>query len=334
MTDQSDKPTIPDWLKSLFSRRELLSSRDEPEPGPKGFVIALCILTASLLWFAFSMQETYLQVIKMPVQVNELPEGRSLLNLPPSHVRVQVEGEGVQLLRLYYNPPPIQVSVTSGSENQDMHLAVSEEVSNVSVQSVTPRTISIATDEEVSRALPVRSRVEIRPAPSFYLIGEPRIEPDTVTVSGAASIVSALDSWPTEARLFEDVRDPLQTGIALADSLPGLLKFDSTEVELFANVQEFSEDNRSLRVQVRDAPPNQRVSLDPPAVTVRYRVPLEQYDEAAESPDFIAYVTYDEIRSDTSGVLYPHLDWPDELHIRDARVEPDALRYYNVLGEN
>ncbi len=45
-------------------------------------------------------------------------------------------------------------------------------------------------------------------------------------------------------------------------------------------------------------------------------------------------MTYDEIVSDTSGVLYPHLDWPEELNIRDTRVEPDALRYYNVLGEN
>jgi len=59
---------MPDWLTSLFTRKELLSSRDEPEPGPRGFVITLCILTACLLWFAFSMQETFLQVIDMPVK--------------------------------------------------------------------------------------------------------------------------------------------------------------------------------------------------------------------------------------------------------------------------
>lgn len=330
----SDKPTIPDWLKSLFSRNQLISSHDEPEPGRKGFVITLCILTASLLWFAFSMQETYLQVIEMPVQVNELPEGRSLLNLPPSHVRVQVEGEGVRLLRLYYNPPTIPVTVTSESESQDMHLTVSESVSNVSIQSVTPRTISMPTDERISRRIPIHSRVEIQTAPSRYVIGEPRIEPDTVMIFGASRIVSAIDSWPTERLVIENVRDTVRSEIALSDSLGGLLEFDFEEVELFANVQEFTEHTRVLNVQVKDAPPNRRVSLDPSSVRVRYRVPLGQFDEAAGSSDFIAYVTYDEIVSDTSGVLYPHLDWPEELNIRDTRVEPDALRYYNVLGEN
>jgi hypothetical protein len=125
----------------------------------------------------------------------------------------------------------------------------------------------------------------------------------------------------------------LRIPVALADSLGGLLVFDEQEVEFFADVQEFTEGSRVLKVQVRDAPPHRRVSFSPPTVTVRYRVPLSMYDEANNSEGFVAFVPYEEIRADTTGVLYPKLDYPDHLQIRDTRMQPDALRYYNVLGD-
>ncbi|NNF04516.1 MAG: hypothetical protein HKN17_08620 [Rhodothermales bacterium] len=334
MADQNQKPNVPDWLKSLFVRNDLVSARDEPEPGRKGFVITLCILTACLLWFAFSMQETYLQMIEMPVEVTDLPEGRALLSLPPDHVRVQVEGEGVQLLRLYYNPPTIPVAVSTDTESQDMQLIVSEEVSSVSIQSVMPRTISMPTDDQMSRRIPIRSRIAVRTAPAHFIVGDVVIRPDSVTVTGAERIVSGLDSWPTERLVMPDVGDTVRTTVPLADSLGGLLHFDTPTVEFYANVQEFTEGSRSLQVRVTDAPPNRRVSLDPSSVTVRYRIPLSQFDEAAASEAFVAFVAYDQIRTDTSGVLYPQLDWPDNLNVREPRITPDALRYYNVLGAN
>ena len=333
MADGSQaKTTFSDRIRSVFARDASSSHDFEADPGKKGFVITLCVLTACLLWFAFSMQEMYTQVISMPVEVTNLPDDQALISPPPTDVRVQIEGEGVQLLRLYYRPPTIPLNAST--REQDMELITSETVKSVSIQGVTPRLITLATDERLRKRVPVRSRVRIDPATGHRVVGDPVIRPDSVWISGARSIVTGIDSWATEPAVIDDVRDTVRTVVALSDSLGRLLELSADQVTYRANVQEFTEDRRVLAVQVRNAPPSRRVSFNPPSVTVRYLVPLSQYDQAKESDQFEAFVPYSEIRSDTSGVLYPRLQLPEGLEIREPRIQPDALRYYNVLGDN
>ena len=98
-----------EWLRDRFTRNqgEALPSGDQPRRR-WGF-ITVCVLIAVVLWFTFSIRETYTIEVEMPTQVANLPEDTALVALPPATVQVQVSGEGFDLFGLRLNPPTLLI---------------------------------------------------------------------------------------------------------------------------------------------------------------------------------------------------------------------------------
>lgn len=304
---------------------------ESPETERKGFVISLCILAASVLWFAFSMQETYTQVIDFPTEIRDLPGDKALVNLPPSTIRAQVEGEGVQVLRLFYNTPTVPISATPG--DIDLLLVVAEAAGNVSLQSVTPRLTSIVLEDRVYKKVPIVPELDVQLAPGFWLLGEVRTSPDSVTISGAASIMESITSWKTQRRKLGVLSDSLAATIALSDSLQGLVDLEFPDVFVTANVQEFTEASREIPVRALGLSEGKDVTFSPSSVTVTYLVPLTQYDASIRAEDFYAFVPYSETIRDENGLVYPMLHLPVGLHIRESKLSPSGIRYYDIQND-
>jgi len=295
-------------------------------------VITLCIVAASILWFAFSMQETYTRIIELPTEVVNLPANQALTARPPDEVRIQVEGEGIQLLRLYYNRPKVRIDASA--ESVDLEMAANDLAGNVNLTTVTPRSVILEKESRINRRIPVEHRLDISYEPGHRVIGEFRLMPDSVVVSGAESIVNGLRAWPTVARRLSGVQDSIDQDLALSDTLAGLVAIDTRRIRLFAEVQEFTEGRRMLDIEVTDLPAGRDYSLDPPRVQVVYQVPLSQFDRVLASEEFRAYVPYEQIRDDVSGLVYPSLNIPPGLEIQEVRMSPTSVRYYDVVEGN
>ena len=120
--------------------------------------------------------------------------------------------------------------------------------------------------------------------------------------------------------------------VPLADTLQGLVRLSITETRLSAVTAQFTEGTRDLEVQLKDIPSMQEtLTLDPSIIEVRFRVPLSQYKLAQEASDFLASVTYDALRKDTTGYITPELVLPQGIWLRDVVMYPTRLRYYDVL---
>lgn len=290
------------------------------------------MLTSTLLWFFFSMQQVHTVPLELPTQVLNLDSDEALVRPPTEKVRVQVAGEGIQLLRLYYNPPTIPLDARQSEIN--VQAAVAEVTKTVRLESVMPQTILLQKDARGVRSVPVQARIRVTTPPAFDLTTPVRLTPDSVQLSGAVSLLDELAGWPTEEAVFRDVRDTLRATVPLADTLAGLVARSADQVSVFAVSEEFTEGSREIRVLVPGAPPNENlVTLSPPTITVTYHVPLSQYEASLHAEDFFATVPFDEIRADTTGSVRPRLHLPENLLLREVVFEPALLRYYNVLVE-
>ena len=307
----------------------------DDRPRQRGLAITVCVLISVVLWFTLTMRETYSVEVEMPTEVVNLPPEEALAALPPRTVDVQVEGEGFQLLRLFYDRPPIPIDAATDEANLDNAVYTVPELSRgVSVTAMTPSTVALQKGTRVTRKVPVRPRVDIEVPPTHDLLDSLRLAPDSVEVSGAASIVDSLEAWPTVPRTFEDVRDSLDVRVPLADTLRGLVERSAEAVRLVAHVEPFTEGLREVDVIVRSAPSGgEAVTLEQPTVRLRYRVPLSQYARSQETPELFATVSYDAIRADNTGRVRPELHVPPGLLLRDVEIEPSTLRYYTVLVE-
>lgn len=318
------------WLNTRFSEFmsfQPMGERASPDDeGPKGGVVTFCILASVLLWFSFSMRESHQRMLEIPLEVINLDESQALESRPPESVRVQVDGEGIQLLRLYYNPPSILVD--AGVDNFDLTTAASEAITGVRIETIIPRTVTLRKDVRLRKRVPLKPRVSVVPPPGHHLVGTPSIRPDSVTIEGARSLIAGVTEWPTRRLQFQPQGDTVSVVVALSDSLGDLIEFDASSATYSASVREFTEGSRDVTITVVGAPARQDIKFDPPTIRVVYQVALDQYDEALEAEDFYAEVHFDAMRRDTSGSVVPGIHYPAGIRFREYRLEPPALGYY------
>ena len=321
-----------EWLRDRFTRsqREVVAA-EEPSRRRWG-AVTVCVVIAVVLWFTLSVQETYTILVEMPTQVVNLPDDMALVTLPPSQVQVQVSGEGFDLFGLRFNPPTVMMDA------QDDEVILLDMVQNlpqgINTLGVNPREITFQKEPRISRTIPIRSRAIVETAEPHDFFEPHRLEPDSLVVTGAESLINSLQDWPTEVIRRTGLQDSLVIALPLADTLAGLVEKSQEETTLIAVASEYTEDSRVLRVEIGEVPTTQwDVSLEPPTVRVTYRVPLSHFDRAQEAEDFYATVSYTVIRSDTTGRVRPQINYPEGIPLHPTSVSPSTLRYYVRLIE-
>lgn len=334
MASDSDSqvPIFLERLRSLFR-----SSDDTDSPGGdphRGMAIAVCVILSVVLWLSLTLQEQRMVTVAFPVEISGIPSDKALTAQPPSSVDVQLQGSGMDLLRLVFNPPTVLAAAGKKALNVEESLNLPR-ANDARVQSVTPQSIDVKLEPRVKREVPVRPRLNVQPSSAYELIRPPQIAPGSISVSGATSVVSDLTAWPTDSLTLRDVRDTLQTTVPLQDTLTGLVERSAGAVTVTVQAGKFAEETREVDVEVTGVPGGQNlVALQPSTVRIRYRVLFEQLFDSRRSSEFFATVSYSQIRSDTTGYVTPRIHVPSDLVIRDPEPIPPRLQYYTFLSDD
>lgn len=316
-------------LRSQLPEGRWGEAKEDHEVRRRGLAVLVSVGVAFVLWFTFSMRESYSVVVEMPLVIRELPDGRALGQLPPPEARVTVQGDGWELLKLSRGTPALEVSAQEAVV--DIYRAATESnrlPPGVSVQSVAPAAITLDLEPRIERTLPIRLRADIEAASLYDILAEPSVSPDTIVVSGARSIVNGLQYWPTAPVELADLNETRTQTIALSDTLRGLVSTSVKNVELTVPVALFTEASRELAVRTEGAPPGaDPIRFIPSTITATYRIPVDQYEASTETEAFYAFVPYATAINDTTGAVQPVLNLPPSLSVRDARFEPRRLQY-------
>lgn len=298
------------------------------QPKHRGGIIALCVICSLLLWIFSSMSEVYTKIVEVDTEIENLSPSEAFLTLPPNKIQLHVKGEGLSLIQFHYNPPNITIDATDSEIN--LYDVVSRNLSSpVQIERVIPPFFNFQKEERLYKKVPILLKVDVATPPTYDLIQEPSIFPDSVMISGAVSIVEKISEWPTIELSPVDVKDTLNLQVDLVDSLTGLIDLEIANTQLLLISEEFTEGGRDIEVLTPSI--QDYVTLDPPIVEVTYKVPLSQYHLANEARDFFLSVSIDDIRDDTTGFVTPNLELPEGILFRDVHLEPEKLRYYDVL---
>lgn len=321
-------------LRELFPKT--VREPDNPAQSKRRlFAVAFSVTVAFVLWFTVSMRETYTLTVESPLNVVTVPDGQSLAELPPRTVRVQLQGVGWDLLPLSRRPPGIDVF--ADGEEVDLQGAAAEAgnlPAGVLVQSVQPQQVNLVLDATIEQRLPIRLAGKIETEPTYGMLGPPTLEPDSVVVTGARSLLAGFSSWPTAPLNMDGLRRSSTTVVPLSDTLAGLVTLSIPRTQVSINIAQMTQGSRRLVIQTRNVPPGVlAVRLIPSSVRVTYLVPAagDDYDLAETAEDFYAYVNYEDIASDTTdGTVPVLLHLPDVPAIQDVRLEQRRVEYYTV----
>lgn len=297
-------------------------------------VFIVSLLLALSFWLLVNLSRDYNLNVDLPVSLGMVPEEQALAADLPDEATVSVSGEGWKLINLYNNPPNINVDVTASEVNlYDQVQQQMNALPDISVQKVQPLILNLQLEERISKKVPVESRVNVSFQEQYDFLQTPDIEPDSITVSGAKSLIEEVISWETDSVHIEEVSGNLSRTVSLKDSTE-LISLSQEEVIFDAQVTQFTEGEKNVNLDTQNIPSSRSISFSPSRVTVKYDIPINEYNEIEDIQPFEAFITFEQIEEDSSGFVTPQIEKnTDEYHINIRSFQPSQVAYFMVLDE-
>lgn len=161
-------------------------------------VLSICI--ATLLWLVVAGERVVERVLRVPIELQNLPADLEIVSNPPETVEVRVRGSSGTLTRM--TPGDISAvidlrAVRSG--RRLFHLTPDLVATPYGLETVqiSPPTLTMEFETTGMRVLPVQPILDGTPADGFEVVSV-RAEPATVEVSGPESALKRLAEAITE----------------------------------------------------------------------------------------------------------------------------------------
>ncbi len=189
-----------------------------------------------ILWVVVALEEPATHLEDIQLDLSLAPTAALAQQLPP--VQALIAGSRGEFLKLGATPLVIRAYIPESAEGTHHHLAISpSDVElprnvKVTVQEVLPREIDVVLDRRAQRMVPVAVRAIVEPQSGYALDGPVTVAPMTVRVTGARSLLGALDSIATQALELRDVGGTFERTVPLDTTGHGVLRIVPASVTL------------------------------------------------------------------------------------------------------
>ncbi len=294
-------------------------------------LILFSIVCAFILWTSINLNRTFQTEIDIQLEVINLDQSLAIAIPLPYQVRAKIKGTGWQLLHTAFTPT---VSFTLNLNDYQKRgtivtSALLKEHSNlpadVEILNTSPAKIELLLDEKITRTIPIQPDIDISFRDGFGIVGRVITEPESVTITGARSLINTFQNWKTKKIIFNDVNTPMSTISLLSDTLRHEISRSVTSSTLSFDVQPIAERTiEDISIEITQVPENKQVLLIPPKTTIIIRSGVNDIAVLSEK-DFHAFVDYRSILLDTSGTVQPIISGPDNVKIVQQR--PEKIQY-------
>jgi YbbR domain-containing protein len=280
------------------------------------------VALAVLLWMMVSSQRASVERgLRIPLELQNLPENLEMVEPPQEAVDVRVRGTADALGRITPGELVASVDLSAAQPGRRLFHLSPERVKapfSVVVTQVTPSSLAIRFEPSATRIVPVVPSVEGEPAPGF-IVGTTTADPATVEVVGPESVLRRVTEAITEPLWVGGAKSDVRSSVIVGVADEGVrLKTVRTAVVSVSIVPAPEERQLSaVAVRQRNLGAGLRARITPPVVSVRVRGTKEAVAKIRDT-SVVAYVDLEGIgRGDyglpvrlepTAGVAVDQLD--------------------------
>lgn len=323
-----------DWFRARFDSGYgggLASESGIMERREKVTVFVISIIIALVMWVVVNLGRDLNTTVQFELTVGELPANMALASDLPEQVTATISGEGWRLLPLRNNAQTIAIDINQPEVLLADMIREKIGATGVNVLAVQPPILRTVLEDRVSKRVPVVVRHDLSFRGQHNLVGVLVASPDSITITGAQSIVNGIQNWPTDILELEGVNNDIMERVPL-QHMPVILKADHAEITVSARVSEYTEGEQRVRIEVSDIPMGSEVNFNPAYITIRYTIPIEEYTISQTAPMFSAIVPYADLRADSTGYISPMITTlSDTLHASVRSVQPRRVSYFEVI---
>ncbi len=326
-------------LKNLYLniKHYIVNLNLKKDRRPVTFLI--CLVLATVLWFANALGKKYETNVSMPVQYTGLPTNKALIKTPPSSISVKMEAYGYTLLRhkisLTINPINFNFSAFTNNKQllegtQNLSIATNQYITQISKQvsseititDISPDTLIFSFDDIISKKVKVKADLDLSFENQYFLLDSVHFAPDSVEITGPKSMVDTIQSISTRYEKFKDLNTNVIKNISL-ESIPGI-EVATKRVELSIPVSLYTEYNDRVKLQKLNVPDSLNLVTFPGYVNISCIIAFENYANI-DAAGFIMAVDYNKITPEKETLPVEILKKP--ANVKSLSVSPENVEF-------
>lgn len=294
-------------------------------------IVFTTALLGVFLWLSVNLREQYQISLDAPLTIDGIPEGMAIRTPVPATLQLRFRGDGWRLATLLIGSVPHLHVPLSSLAPDNPTISINDVLDRIALArgvqliDINPDTVSVMLDRKGNKTVAVIPDVTVSFRDGYGQVGPVIVSPESITVSGATTVLEQITAWHTAAVRFDDLKNPLEEDVRIAESADHPLEFSPASVKIRVNIQPFAERVFSgLPVEIRALPPNRDIIFIPPKVEIVARGGIRQL--ASVLPvDFQVSVDYASILKDTTGYIDPTVTPPSGMQVVAQR--PERLQY-------
>lgn len=319
--------------ENFLADRDRSEKKDNYDSREKIIAFILAFLLALCFWLLVNLSRTFNVTVNIPIEAGSVPTEKALTEPLPEFASVSVSGEGWSLISFYNNPPIINIDITNSQVNLfDQIREQMNAVPEVDVLKVQPAELSITLEDKITDKKSIEANLELSFAKQFGLLDTLTYQPDSVSISGAATIVEPIEMVETKSITLSNIKEDIDLSLPLIKP-DSLVQLNRNSVQITGEVVEYTEGELRVRVQIIEAPSDVQVNFSPSIVTIKYDVPIQEYSSSQDMIPYHAVVPYERLMNDSTGFVRPKIiSTTDQLHTQLRSFSPNQVAYFHVVS--
>lgn len=251
--------------------------------------LLVCMSISLVMWLVSALSESY-TTSQIPVEVlyRNLPDNKLPSQPLPQQLHLTIETNGIQIIKQYWqkirltidyaNYIPAKILAT-----QQLMPLLMPQLPNSKILNVSPDTIFFKFERIAQKKIPVFSDSDAKPAKRFD-IKEIILQPDSVIVSGPASVLDTIKHWKTQKLVLRDLSQDFEGEVPLVLPEISTLSLNTNNIMYTIKVEEFTEKKLlDIPIEIKNLPKGMSVFLYPSTVTLQFQVGISEFEYIKQS---------------------------------------------------
>lgn len=299
---------------------------------PKMFLLFLFVTT--FIWFISKFSREFTSNLEAEIHYVNAPLGVIVSENNYDLVTFDFTTSGFYFLYYKINKPIIAIDLLKYTKegissfiisNSELKRIITSQLKNdILVNNVSIEKMEVFLDKLKTKKVKVSLLENIVFKNGFNSIGQYKISPDSILISGPTQYLDTLTEIKTELLELANVNENIAAIVNLNKSNDTSISFSQETVKLDIFVKEFTQKSLLVPVVVNNLPSNLSIRLVPENVTIRFDVTMEDYNKIT-AIDFLLMCDFDK-KNDQENFMIPHLMKQPESII-NLEIQENKINY-------
>ena len=297
-------------------------------------VFLICFGISSVLLVLTKFSKTYLDTIDIDVKVYNVPQDKIITSNKHLKLKVNVEASGFAFFYYSFQNKTLKIDFqnelsTSKRESiynidygkvQD-YFGKHFEINRIVTPSLVYNFAKVS-----SKKVPVKVKETINFSMGYEIINSIKVKPDSITLFGTENSLGTINYIETSIVQLDKVKETINTDIELnLGNLPSDLKYSTNKVNVFAEVEKFTEKEILLPVEIINAPKDLNYNFFPKKIAIKVFIPLKEFNSLNTS-DYKLICDFSQYKGGAQSTLFAELiNKPS--YVKTFRVMDNKLEF-------